>query len=346
MLICLNKTLLKNRQTITAVVPAFLAHAVYTTVYFLFYIYMRPYLKKYRCKLWHRHGLKMKSIQFLYSDIDLSILIPEDLSKNDFHKILQRIHFFHQWIPLFPDLNYYVPQQLNLTAKYMNFYELQNDPILLQKIPVNPSEDSIEKIVFLMRALKTDGSMLNQNPRVRFRKWRRHYKSLLDRSLIISDLNLNFVVNDLVQLFPIPAEQQSEVQKQLLQFFLNPESSDGFLTSPWLWAAFPYIGFYSDHKCLPLTDFQKKIFRRQMHWELFGMLTQHRKKQDNMSLPLHLELLMKALESSKSALGDEFSLMLHGEIAEIHRILLNDNERTEKLISFDGPESGPQKKYL
>lgn len=233
-----------------------------------------------QAKIWFRNSFIKNNLVFGISDLDIGIMIPTfDLVT--IKKIKSNLAGLRIIFPFIGENNFYIENQIHALGPSLNVFEKHRDPVINTLItdPVN-IDFNVEKIVFLLRMLYADKANLQNNPEYRQKKWKSHFNDLnlpfsnrIDKELIINTI-----------LYLIDFSDASCDLKEALDFiFLKELNMEKIYTieKPKAWKfLFPHIYFWNDDKesenleFLKSTTILKKIFLRQVDWEIWGLGSQ------------------------------------------------------------------------
>ena len=224
-----------------------------------------------------------------FSDLDLSLLETSATSTESLNQFLAKYQKLKKLIPILGEINIYRKNSLNFVARYHNDFELKRNPQVLSNIHPVKKPSEIQAAVFLLRQLEKDLFYLENCPRMRRNKWHYHWKQ------IHAELNLNYE-------FPFPEDNES-LQDRIISIILafggikNPvfmadhKAKLNFMLAllksnfdiskaqpligldPWLIAWWPHLFAQWDIKLIKLNPLQLSFFKRQVEWELCGIVT-------------------------------------------------------------------------
>lgn len=228
-------------------------------------------------QLWPRHSYQLGTFVFGLSDLDLSLILPGDLTQSDFSRVRWLLRLIKVLFPFLGEINlfdYRFHSQLVCTA---NPYEVARDPLLFDKFSFSKSDESVDKCVYILRNLMSDRLNLITRGKIREKKWRRHFFDIGEKP------PTGFSPEDFKVWFSRYVAIQNEEQNdwiKLLEFLLSPDfnSQTAFRSlSPRLWrVVFPHCFLWGEveGEHLLLTNFEKRIMARQIEWEIWGISTQ------------------------------------------------------------------------
>ena len=242
-------------------------------------------------QVWSRNSFKLNSFVFGISDLDLTIvgnasnslvLLPEILSK-----------LKHKWL-FIGEINVYYQEDLKALSPFINWYEVNRDPELLDLLPSIKIEDfEIEKLVFLLRMIQSDLA-LEKEPHFRQRKWKQHFSSmgLENKGFVNRETLLSTIFNMLTG--------YEHLKEALKSWDLERQSQDFDVFQTKLHQGFKilyphqHLWFHSSSELVfeNLSNFEKKILKRQIDWEIWGIYTQ-RLFLEKVSIETHFIRLMK-----------------------------------------------------
>jgi hypothetical protein len=304
------------RRFLSAIVPRAITIPAY---YFLFGVgslYLKVRTRGLTFRIWPRNSLVLRSVRFSTSDIDLTILSSAKMSSASVHQLMRAKSDLQRWLPLFGEVNWYSDEDLTDVAKFINTFELERDPILFRLLIQRGHitnwqqrrNDPIEKFVFLARMIYYDGRELHQSPKLRYQKWKNHFSVVGLAPLSREKITLDTVLTKAAHVLPISDTEIGRLSRTLRdiaihnsQFHQGTYDGVAFENPDWVWAIFPYsMGYYA----LPepkLSELQRRLLERQMDWELFGMLTQHRQNPESTLLPNHLKVVANSFQKTESS---------------------------------------------
>lgn len=246
-------------------------------------------------KVWGRNSTRSKTFIFGVSDLDLTAVVKPDANREIF---LLALSLGKSLFKFLGECHFYSKQHFSWLLKHANRFELLRDPSLMEntKFPL-PEDDSIEKFVFLQRMLFSDVLTLRDNPIYRQPKWKHHFALVgieLEDEIITTEVVrqklLELVGHDpLISLgldswfhhigkkdFDVYHEKLGEgfrvLAPHLHLWYFNDNSDDDFLDR--------------------LSPLHKKIIKRQIDWEIWGLYTQRHCMSPDQSLE-HLSRLLK-----------------------------------------------------
>ena len=243
-------------------------------------------------ELWSRNSFKLGSFVFGISDLDLTIVTSGNLDHLRVKDFLKRKK--KQW-PFLGEANFYDRSDLINLAFFINKFEKQRDPELGRYLPEIIDESiEIEQLVFLLRLLQSDRE-LEFNPRYRHKKWIQHLAQLgitIGKTFNRSDL-LD-IICERIKNYPHLERglRDWDVKRTRPDFDVyHADLDEGFkILYPHQHLWFHTDSFQSFFQ--ERDQFEKKLIKRQIDWELWGLYTQ-RFYISRESMELHLSRLLK-----------------------------------------------------
>lgn len=152
-----------------------------------FWLFLRCLPRKVKPYVWFRNSLLDGSFTPPISDIDISVLIPEE---EDFLKEKATLKFAMENNILVHEVNVFEQKHLKMMTPLGNIFELERDPYLKDFIDNDliSSNKDLDTITFLVRTLEADIHKLRIDFSLRKRKWKR-ISRYIDRDFDFSDLN-------------------------------------------------------------------------------------------------------------------------------------------------------------
>ena len=260
-----------------------------------FFLCKRYFEKNFQnSHLWVRNSVSRKTLVFGLSDLDLTLLTDYKFDQKQFNFLCKKVK---KLVPFMGEVNVYQKDHLDFVAKTINTFELERDIVLKKHIQIQTQLANVDKVVFLLRMLRSDKDLLKGEHHHRQNKWRDHLQMLnlpLPQGLIDS----NYIIRQISQFFP----NQEMVFKTLGTWLANAPWRDDLyhdhFGEPWKFLN-PHLYLWFEKDELISTnvpnDFEKKVLERQIDWELFGLYTQ-RSWLDQESIKHHINRLQKSLE--------------------------------------------------
>lgn len=231
----------------------------------------------YPCKVYARNSLVTKRISPFLSDIDLTILLltdePAEKLKQIYrtHKNLKKFLF-----PVLGELQIWPKAWEPLIVKNLNSYEKMRASSYLRE-SADPTK--YEAVVFLLRMIDADIENLVYNPADRYPKWSGHFQDLQLSSFTRTELNLDFLLSNVIKLIELNIEESEHAFCQLKEYYqfrlsgTKPHHWDEvLLKKPWLWVLFPQTFAHSEKGLPKLTPQQMNLIEQNFRWEISGLL--------------------------------------------------------------------------
>jgi hypothetical protein len=248
-------------------------------------------------KLWVRNSVQRKTLVFGLSDLDLTFLTDYPIDRNQFSQANKKVKFL---VPFLGEINFYQNNHFEFIAKTINSFELERDHHLQSFITHTPQSDEVEKVVFLLRMLRSDKALLRGENHYRQNKWRDHFR-MLNLSSPPGMITAEIIIKEISHFF----SNKDEIFKTLGTWLSSAPWRDDLyhdhfgehwkFLNPHL-----YLWFEKNDEQLALnvSELEKNILKRQIDWELFGLYSQ-RLWLDMNSVNRHVERLEKCLSYYK-----------------------------------------------
>ena len=254
-----------------------------------------------------------------WSDIDLSLRLPEKFSQNNFEIFLKTYHRVQKILPLLGELNVYSPQRLEFILKYHNPFELSRNPDLTVELKFNRTANKAHGAVFLLRQCEKDMKNLSTSPMSRTKKWQYHWdqiQSSLDLDVRpqapnSSELFVSTIVYFTLYLSNVRNSVQANDLSDKIILLLELIKTDFdfsksrllFVNESWMIAWWPQIFAQWNCPYIQLNPDQIEVFQRQIEWELCGVLSQP--ITDVSTVNKHIDRLKKLAATICDFSGDE-----------------------------------------
>lgn len=276
-------------------------------------IFIRVLLKLcfgFRTKVWGRNSTKSKTFVFGISDLDLTVLSHNSLSRpllSDALAISKRI------FPFLGETHFYSPEHLTWVLPFINIYELRRDPELMRLMGLEEQNDNIEKFVFLQRMFFSDAHTLKSKAEYRKQKWRHHFK-LTEINFPYEIPTVDSVKSTIVKLVPQYQGIESALENWL-QVFEQPNldiyradlGSDFKLLAPHKYFWFSRHAETDREYLLNLLSDHKMIVSRQVDWEIWGLYCQRYWMNED-QVVTHLSRLIKVKAILEPSLNERILL--------------------------------------
>jgi hypothetical protein len=259
-----------------------------------FFISKKIFLNTFKhSKLWVRNSVQRKTLVFGLSDLDLTLLTDSPIDRNHFFRTNKKVKML---VPFLGEINFYQKNQFDFIAKTINSFELERDHHLQSFIVFSPQLEEAEKVVFLLRMLRSDKALLRGENHYRQNKWRDHFR-MLHLSLPPGMITAEIIIKEISHFF----SNQDQIFKTLGTWLSSAPWRDDlyhdYFGEHWKFLnPHLYLWFEKNDDLLAphVSDFEKIILKRQIDWELFGLYTQ-RMWLDMKSVNLHVDRLEKCL---------------------------------------------------
>ena len=228
-------------------------------------------------KVWARNSTRSKTFIFGVSDLDLTAVVKPHANREIFSLALSIGKSLFKFLG---ECHFYSKQHFSWLLAHANRFELLRDPSLIEntKFPL-PENDSIEKFIFLQRMLFSDVLTLKENPIYRQAKWKHHF-ALLGIQVEEKMITTQVVRQKIIELIGEDPLITSGLDSWLLHIgkkdfdVYHEKLGEGFrVLAPHLhlW----YFNENGDDDFLDrLSPIHKKIIKRQIDWEIWGLYTQ------------------------------------------------------------------------
>jgi hypothetical protein len=244
--------------------------------------------------LWVRNSVQRRTLVFGLSDLDLTLLTSQPLDKQKFNRLCKKAK---KLVPFMGEVNCYEKNHFDFLKETINTFEYLRDSKLQTYFSLTEKSFDGEKVVFLLRMLRSDKALLRGELHYRQRKWRDHFSMLelpLPKGLISADV----VARQISQFFP----NQEEIFKTLGTWLSSaPWREDLYhdhFGEHWKFLN-PHLYLWFENNDANFTravsEFEKNILKRQIDWELFGLYSQ-RSWLDPENILIHINRLEKCLE--------------------------------------------------
>lgn len=266
--------------------------------------------KKGEVEIWPRHSYYEGGVVYFLSDIDLTfyLLNNQNLQIEKMFKILKLL------FPILVEYRTVRKNELMDIVTKMNVFELKRDPKLFEKIKdlaVISNNLEVERIVFLLRCLVSDWENLIKRPQMRVMKWRSHFLRCnlipLDQTIFSDSNNIRYNITRVISSdiesktgLNLPPSHVMKIVKTCRYHHLDQvgvlESRFCFVCLPQFWINVALhtdqLGIYE--KKFDLTEFEMKIIKRQLDWELAGILTNPESKKNQQLHLNHIQMFKKS----------------------------------------------------
>ncbi|MFP5490941.1 MAG: hypothetical protein ACLGG0_05535 [Bacteriovoracia bacterium] len=283
-----------------ALLPYHVAHFLVITI-----------AKKLNIICWSRNSYHHKRIVPGISDLDFTVLHTNALGLSQLNLFLSFYHFAKKIIPILGEINIYRHEMIDLTAKWLNPFELRRDPKLKSHLVANP-EDAFNRFTYLLRMLESDAKNLKLRASSRQKKWNFHLseaglasqEQLNPQELIriISTLNPTSLAEEDVILF-LHRYIQDGTQLTYSHLRTNRVIKVFMVLYPHRWLVHAN-GLNDVDICLGANSFDEgevELILNQLQWELVGIQTQFSTKVDLANTLSYLRLIHYFLMNLKAA---------------------------------------------
>lgn len=268
-------------------------------------------------RVWNRNSTRTGSFVMGVSDLDITIVYKGVLP---FSLLNEALRGFKKFFIFLGEANVYQFAHLGRILPRMNACELKRDPVLEFYRTKVKFPDEIEKFVFTQRMLFSDVFTLRSEPEMRQEKWKQHMK-LLGVDTKDKFIDLDFVLNVLKSFALNDSRICSALDEWKKRIFTpgldiyQTDLGEGFkILAPHL-----YLWFQSKDERPFLQDLgenDKKIIRRQIDWEFWGLYSQ-RYHLDHKSIEAHMKRLIIPY---KYVAGQEEAERLERDIALVFSV--------------------------
>jgi hypothetical protein len=263
-------------------VDFFLPRTIAAVPYHFAFKSLKKKFKKFNeATLWYRNSFRRGNFVFGVSDLDLSVLMSQKSTGENYHEIKNVLEEHKKLYPFLGETNFYISELIDELAPALNYYERMRDPELSRQLHnVDYDDLDTERGVFMLRMIYADKKHLNEMSFLRQKKWKGHF---LDMDFTVPDeINLEIILERLFSTLKLEKDHEKLVT-ECIYFHLNNEINEQNIFKiklPEFWKyIFPhrYIWFEygKDDQFLPILGTKlEKICLRQLDWEVWGLMTQ------------------------------------------------------------------------
>lgn len=326
------------RKILSCLVPKSIGRFIYIIVFHIFY-FLAKIIAWPDVTMWYRNSLLLNYFSFGFSDIDVSAEFSNNLNIPSKAQALQ--HFL-TLCPLIKEVNIYYPFCFKVLPDLINFFELQRDPKLFQKIRLERDFSEFieaQKITYLLRMFFSNLDNFKAGLSKRdIQKWAYHFDLIkcpvrkLDLEKIESKKDLLRLIfstfNDLDKNYYMAIESFADNQIHQVPIHIYYQESN---YSNEILGLMPHVFCFVRETLTNAPIFLEQIFIAQLSWEIFGMITQpmlFKNKGDsyqhlyNIALILnHTSLLDNNCENKRIRLIEiinEYQILLENEPIKTH----------------------------
>lgn len=239
-----------------------------------------------RSRIWFRNSLSEGAVDFLMSDIDVSVLLPAGADP----RRLRRIRAF---FPLVQEINWIHEKDLPVLLSVINPLELSRDPGLQRRAGASMEPTSTQKLIFLLRMFEVQGRW---NPRKMAGYFRHAHPKASPRSFEDPESFLR----DAFAEWDEPAERD-RLRDFAVAFFHSRKTEPAHvflerMPRDLCLSLFIHRFAFDEGDVPPLSPALGTLLAEQLKWELWGLTVQF-PELEPAGLEAHLRRLMRWIES-------------------------------------------------
>ncbi len=238
---------------------------IYHCCYFLYKVTVKlshPEVKD----IWYRNSLCFDYWVFLRSDIDITIVF-EKATKKLVEEVNYTHALFRRYLPIIGELVIFSEAHKLDLLTCVNGYELQRDPMLMEKYHLSKKPDHYEKIIFLHKFIASNWSKKNINTQ---------RSSKIDFVLRLLDLDESKSFISLIdQLSSLLGVEPVEFKKSYMAELDNRQANviyHSFEIPNVIYALF-YNNLCYLKPDVSLNIVERKIVEKNILWELWGFFS-------------------------------------------------------------------------